>query len=141
MTVTTIPFNNGNAFSVGPTEIHSAAATLPSTVTVLEVQILDPNNNRLPPMAAATPWTQAANAGGTFVYGVQYSSDGGTTWNIALSNAVGQPVGSLNKDGSLPNVVVTGDVGLTHLYGSLVRAFASCTPQTISINAQAVVTT
>lgn len=129
MATTTIQFNNGNAFSVGPAGVHSAARNLPSTVESLEVDMLDPNGD----------WVNPANAGGNFVYGVEFSQDGGTTWQIAISNGTGQPVGTLNRNGGLPMVRVSGD-GLTHLFGNPCRAFASC-DHTITIAAQAVVTT
>lgn len=137
MSTTTIQFNNGAPFNVGSTEVHSASHVLPATVTALEVDLLDPNGN----------WVNAANAGGNFIYGIQYSPDGGTTWQIAVSNGNGQPIGSLDRQGGLPKVIVAGSTSLSHLYGNQCRAFAqlqtapSVNVTSITIGGQAVVTT
>lgn len=131
MATSTIQFNNGNPFSVGPAGVHSAARTLPSTVTVVQVQLLDPNGD----------WVNPANSGNTFFYGVQYSPDGGTTWLTLISNGTGQPVGSLRRDGGLPNLTISSAQGLDQFFGMQCRAFAQCTPGTISIAAEAIVTT
>jgi hypothetical protein len=130
MATTTIQFNNGNPFSVGSVEVHSASHVLPATVTALQVNVLDPNGD----------WVNPANAGGTFVYGVQYSTDGGTTWQIAISNGNGDPVGLLDHHGNLPSVFVSSATGLDQFFGMPVRAFASC-DHIITIGASATVTT
>ena len=131
MTTTTIQFNNGNPFSVGPSGVASASHILPATVTTLELDLLDPLGD----------WVNPANAGGNFQYGVQYSPDSGTTWLVALDNAGGQPIGSVNpKNGDLPKLVVSSPTALSHLYGIPCRAFAMSST-TIRIAAQAIVTT
>ncbi len=130
MATSTIQFNNGNPFSVGAAGVHSAARTLPATVTSVAINLLDPNGD----------WINAANAGGTFVYGIEYSPDGGTTWHILLSNGNGQPVGSLTRNGLLPSLTISRDTGIAEAFGMPCRAFAQC-DHTISIAAQAVVFT
>jgi hypothetical protein len=127
---TTIQFNNGNPFSVGPSGVHSASRPLPATVSQATIQLLDPNGD----------WVDPANAGGTFTYGIEYSPDGGTTWNTLISNGTGQPVGSLTRQGALPSLTITRTTGITEAFGMPCRAFAQC-DHTITIVAQAVVST
>jgi len=124
----TIQFNNGNPFSVGPAGVHSASRTLPNGVSQVTVQVLDPVGD----------WVDPTNAGGTFIFGVEFSTDGGSTWQTLASNGVGEAVGSTFK-GNLPAVGIVGD-DLAVAHGQPCRAFASCTPQTITIAAQAIVT-
>lgn len=122
----TIQFNNGNPFPVGLNGVHSASRDLPNRVASVTVQILDPVGD----------WVDPANAGGTFIFGVEYSVDGGDTWQVLVSNGTGQPVGSMFK-GNLPMVgLVGGDLTVAH--GQPCRAFASST-NTITIAAEAVI--
>lgn len=130
MPTTVIAFNNGNPFAVGPAMVRSSQRILPSTINDVWLNLLDPNGD----------WVNPANAGGNFVYGIEYSPDGGFTWLTLVGNGGGQPVGSLNKDGSLPSVHIGRDTGIAEAYGKPCRAFASCTPQTITIGASASVT-
>lgn len=153
MATTTIQFNPNPAGAAG---IQSAAHLLPATVSALELDLQDPNGD----------WVNPANAGGTFIFGMEYSADGvqhwdngtttwdgsstwdigGTTWDVAISNGGGQPIGSMSKDGSLPKVIVGGGESLSHLYGSPCRGFAQLqTPPNGSVTAivvsgQAIVT-
>ncbi len=130
MATTTIQFNNGNPFPVGQAGVHSPDRPLPATVNQVIIQLLDPVGD----------WIDPAKAGGTFVYGAQYSPDGGTTWLILISNGVGQPVGSLSRQGALPSLSITRATGITEAFGMPCRAFAQC-DHTITIAAQAVVST
>jgi hypothetical protein len=123
----TIQFNNGNPFSVDAAGVHSANRTLPNGVSSVTVQILDPLGE----------WVDPANAGGTFIFGVEFSLDGGTNWQVLSSNGTGQAVGSLFK-GHLPMVGLVGD-DLAVAHGMPCRAFASST-NTITIAAQAIIT-
>jgi hypothetical protein len=124
----TIQFNNGNPFAVGPGGVHSAQRTLPARVGTVTLQILDPLGD----------WVNPANAGGTFVYGIEYTTDGGQTWQTLAGNGSGQAVGTLFK-GHLPMVGIVGDA-LDVANNQPCRAFAFCTPQTITIAATATVT-
>lgn len=128
MSIVTIPFAE---FLVGPTPVRSAAQVLPPTLTQAVLQLLDPNGD----------WVAPANAGSTCVYGLEFSIDGGVTWATLVGNGVGQPVGSLSRQGSLPQVSIRRDSGIIEAYGMPVRAFASCSPGSISIAAQALITT
>jgi hypothetical protein len=129
MAVTTLQFNNGNPFSVGPAGVHSAARTLPAVVDAVMIQITDPNGDYMNP----------ANAGGTFVLGLEYTLDGGTNWKPLMTNGSnGQPIGSTFK-GQLPfcKIGISGNV--EEWTGMPIRAFATSTT-TISIAASAFVT-
>lgn len=130
MATTTIQFNNGNPFNVGPGGVHSQAQTLPSTVNQVDLNLLDPNGD----------WVNPANSGNNFVFGIEYSPDGGTTWLNLISNGTGEAVGSLDKQGGMPQLTIARSNGISEAFGMQCRAFASCTPGTISIAATAVVT-
>lgn len=110
---------------VGPATIHSTNRTLPASVDVIVLQLSDPVGD----------WVNPANAGGVFRYGMEYSEDGGNTWKGLAGNGIGQPVGSLNKDGSLPNVRIDWGTGLVEARNNPCRLYASCTPATITIGA------
>lgn len=108
---------------VGPTVVRSPNRTLPASVDSMVLQLSDP----------AGDWRNPAKAGGNFIYGVEYSEDGGNTWKVLGSNGIGQPVGSLNKDGSLPHVDIDWGTGLQEARNNPCRLFASCTPATITV--------
>lgn len=108
---------------VGPTVVHSPNRTLPASVDSIVLQLSDP----------AGDWRNPAKAGGNFQYGMEYSEDGGTTWKVLAGNGIGQPVGSLNKDGSLPNINVEWGAGLIEARNNPCRLFASCSPSAITV--------
>lgn len=135
MTVTTINFNSGNPFSVGPVAVHSPAQNLPATVTEVTLNLLDPNGD----------WVNPANAGGLFQYGIEFSTDGGTTWQILVANynpndpTTGDPVGAKTRSGGLPFLTISRTTGIQEAFGLPCRAAAKCS-KTITIAASATVT-
>lgn len=130
-TVVTVPFNNGNPITVGPATIHSPAAVLPATVSSVSINFTDPLGD----------WANPANAGGTFIFGVEYSTDGGATWVTLAGNGIGQPVGSWFRGqvGQMPRAGISSEA-LQPAYGMPVRVFASSTNQ-IRVGASATITT
>lgn len=75
-------------------ERHSPGQTLTANINSIVVQLTDPNN----------VWN--TTVGNIIAWGVQKSTDGGTTWSYVIS----QPLafGSRDKSGGMPSLGLSG---------------------------------